>query len=154
MKFPIAVDNDRSNWKVWYNRYWPTVYVDDWRGRVRYGWEGELSYQGASGEETVRKLVEALSAASIRKPPRDAPFDGGIISAFIPHLVGGASEGSSPDNEAAKGMAEGVPNPGIFTVDRKGVIRAKLFLERNRLRHTTESPNMASRVVERPLAPE
>ena len=60
LKFPIAVDNDGSNWKAWNNRYWPTVYVVDRRGRVRYGWEGELNYKGATGEETVRKLVDAL----------------------------------------------------------------------------------------------
>jgi peroxiredoxin len=60
LKFPIAVDNDKSNWDAWNNRYWPTVYVVDRRGRVRYGWEGELSYKGAPGEETVRKLIDAL----------------------------------------------------------------------------------------------
>ena len=42
-------------------------------------------------------------------------------------------------NDAAKGRAEGVPNPGTFVVDREGVIRAKLFLEGYRDRHTTEA---------------
>ena len=26
--------------------HWPTVYVVDRRGVVRYGWEGELSFNG------------------------------------------------------------------------------------------------------------
>jgi thiol-disulfide isomerase/thioredoxin len=60
LEFPIAVDNDGSNWKAWNNRYWPTVYVVDRRGVVRYGWEGELNYKGAAGDKTVRKLVDAL----------------------------------------------------------------------------------------------
>ena len=60
LKFPIAVDNDQSNWNAWSNRYWPTVHVVDRRGPVLYGWEGELSYKGAPGEETVRKVIEAL----------------------------------------------------------------------------------------------
>lgn len=60
LKFPIAVDNNMTNWGRWNNRYWPTVYVVDKRGVVRYGWEGELSYKGAPGEETVRKLVDQL----------------------------------------------------------------------------------------------
>lgn len=60
LKFPIAVDNDASNWIAWNNRYWPTVYVVDRRGRVRYGWEGELNYRDATGEEAVRKLVDML----------------------------------------------------------------------------------------------
>ena len=42
------------------NRVWPTVYVVDRRGIVRYGWEGELSYKGAPGEEKVRKFVDEL----------------------------------------------------------------------------------------------
>jgi peroxiredoxin Q/BCP len=42
-------------------------------------------------------------------------------------------------NVAAKGKAEGVPNPGTFILDREGVIRAKLFLEGYRDRHTTEA---------------
>ena len=42
-------------------------------------------------------------------------------------------------NEAAKGRAEGVPNPGTFILDREGIIRAKLFLEGYRQRHTTEA---------------
>ena len=42
-------------------------------------------------------------------------------------------------NEAAKGKAEGVPNPGTFILDQEGVIRAKLFLEGYRDRHTTEA---------------
>jgi thiol-disulfide isomerase/thioredoxin len=60
LKFPIAVDNDRANWNAWNNRVWPTVYVVDRRGVVRYGWEGELTYNGAPGEENVRKLVDEL----------------------------------------------------------------------------------------------
>jgi peroxiredoxin Q/BCP len=42
-------------------------------------------------------------------------------------------------NESAKGKAEGVPNPGTFVQDREGVIRAKLFLEGYRERHTAEA---------------
>jgi peroxiredoxin Q/BCP len=42
-------------------------------------------------------------------------------------------------NDAAKGRAKGVPNPGTFILDREGVIRAKLFLEGYRERHTTEA---------------
>ena len=42
-------------------------------------------------------------------------------------------------NEAAKGRAEGVPNPGTFILNREGIIRAKLFLEGYRERHTTDA---------------
>jgi len=62
LKFPIAVDNDGANWRAWKNEVWPTVYVVDQKGVVRYGWEGELSFQGAKGEETVRKVIDTLLA--------------------------------------------------------------------------------------------
>jgi peroxiredoxin len=50
-------------------------------------------------------------------------------------------------NESAKGKAEGVPRPGTFVVDKEGVIRAKLFLEGYRDRHTTEALIMAAKAV-------
>ena len=50
-------------------------------------------------------------------------------------------------NEAAKGKAEGVPNPGTFILDRDGVIRAKLFLEGYRDRHTTAALIEAAKAV-------
>ena len=51
-------------------------------------------------------------------------------------------------NSAAKGKAHGVPYPGTFIVDSKGVIRAKLFLEGFRDRHTTEALIKAAKTVE------
>lgn len=62
LTFPIAVDNDGSNWRAWSNNVWPTVYVVDQTGKVRYGWEGELNYNGQKGEETVRRVIDRLLA--------------------------------------------------------------------------------------------
>ena len=70
LKFPIAVDNDMANWQAWKNSVWPTVYVVDRKGVVRYGWEGELNFQGAKGEETVRKVIDTLLADGAEKGPR------------------------------------------------------------------------------------
>ncbi len=70
LKFPIAVDNETKNWEAWKNKVWPTVYVVDRRGVVRYGWEGELNYKGQKGEETVRKLIDSLLAETNAKPTR------------------------------------------------------------------------------------
>ncbi len=50
-------------------------------------------------------------------------------------------------NEAAKGKAEGVPRPGTFILDQAGVIRAKLFLEGFRDRHTTDALIEAAKSV-------
>jgi peroxiredoxin len=50
-------------------------------------------------------------------------------------------------NKAARGKAEGVPNPGTFVLDQEGVIRAKLFLEGYRDRHSTEELVKAAKAV-------
>ena len=42
-------------------------------------------------------------------------------------------------NPAGRGKLDGVPMPGTFLVDRDGVIRAKLFLEGFKERHSTEA---------------
>jgi len=51
-------------------------------------------------------------------------------------------------NEAAKGKAEGVPDPGTFILDRDGVIRAKLFQDGYVNRHTAEALIKAAKAVE------
>lgn len=51
-------------------------------------------------------------------------------------------------NEAAKGKASGVPLPGTFILDRLGVIRAKIFLDGYRERHTTDALIGAAKAVE------
>jgi peroxiredoxin Q/BCP len=50
-------------------------------------------------------------------------------------------------NTAARGKAEGIPNPGTFILDQEGVIRSKLFLEGYRDRHTTDALIMAAKAV-------
>jgi peroxiredoxin len=51
-------------------------------------------------------------------------------------------------NPAAKGKAEGVPYPGTFLVDGKGIIRAKLFLDDYRDRHSTDALIEAAKSIE------
>src|SRR5262245_30184619 len=41
-------------------------------------------------------------------------------------------------NKEAKGQEEGIPHPGTMILDKKGVIRAKLFYEGPYKRHTSD----------------
>lgn len=59
--YPVAVDGDSANWKAWGNNMWPSVYLIDKQGRVRAYWYGELNWQGARGEESMRKKIQELS---------------------------------------------------------------------------------------------
>ncbi len=62
LTFPIAVDNNRANRQAWSNRIWPSVYVVDKAGRVRYWWYGELKWQGATGDQWLTERIEELRA--------------------------------------------------------------------------------------------
>jgi len=56
--YAVAQDNDRQTWGAYNNRYWPTLYLIDKYGRIRYVHIGEGAY-----EET-----EAAILALLREP--------------------------------------------------------------------------------------
>jgi peroxiredoxin len=62
LKYAIAVDNDSRNWDAWVNRVWPSVYLIDKSGFVRYWWYGELNWQGTQGEKWMRDRIAELLA--------------------------------------------------------------------------------------------
>lgn len=62
LEFPILVDLESENWKAWGNTMWPTVYVVDKNGYLRHWWQGELNWQGATGDKTIESVVETALA--------------------------------------------------------------------------------------------
>jgi hypothetical protein len=62
LEFPIAVDSNQKTWQAWSNSIWPSVYLIDKRGLVRYWWYGELNWQGSEGEKFLREKIEELLA--------------------------------------------------------------------------------------------
>ena len=42
--FPVAQDNDGKTWNAYNNHYWPTLYLIDKQGNIRYEHIGEGSY--------------------------------------------------------------------------------------------------------------
>jgi len=56
LKFPIAVDSGAKNWKNWKNRYWPTIYLIDKKGTIRFTQIGEGEYG------PTQRMIETLLA--------------------------------------------------------------------------------------------
>ena len=54
--YPVAQDNDRMTWGAYNTRFWPTLYLIDKRGHLRYTHIGEGRYQ-----ETEAAIVTLLS---------------------------------------------------------------------------------------------
>lgn len=59
LDFPIIIDTKMKNWNNWSNTMWPTVYVIDKRGYIRHWWQGELNWQGATGDKVIEDVVES-----------------------------------------------------------------------------------------------
>ena len=62
--FPILVDLDKANWKSWANTMWPSIYVIDQDGYLRHWWQGELNWKGATGDQTIDRVVQQLLSES------------------------------------------------------------------------------------------
>ena len=66
LEYPIVCDNEKRNWNAWGNSMWPSTYLIDKQGRVRYWWYGELDWQNARGQDLLRTRIEELLAEKSR----------------------------------------------------------------------------------------
>lgn len=53
--FPVVMDNDFRIWRAFDNRYWPSVYIVDKKGRIRFHHDGEGRYDDI--DATVKTLL-------------------------------------------------------------------------------------------------
>ena len=85
IRYPVALDNDFRNWKRYGNRYWPTRYLVDKRGRIR------ARHIGEGGDDEVEA---ALDDVTFHVPRGQFVF-----------LTGASGAGRLPDPLVAAGMA-------------------------------------------------
>jgi len=45
IEYPVAQDNDGKTWRAYNTRYWPTLYLVDKKGNLRYIHIGEGAYE-------------------------------------------------------------------------------------------------------------
>ena len=69
LTYPVVVDSDREIWNVFANRYWPTKYLLDKEGYLRYAHFGEGAYRQC--EEAIRELLLEINPALAFPPPMD-----------------------------------------------------------------------------------
>jgi len=58
VSYPVTQDNDGVTWRAYKNRYWPSLYLIDKRGHIRYRHIGEGRY------EETEAAIQALLAES------------------------------------------------------------------------------------------
>jgi thiol-disulfide isomerase/thioredoxin len=63
LEYPVGLDNDFVAWNAYGNRYWPTMYLIDRAGQIRYTQIGEGNY--GRTETAIRALLaEAVDPAA------------------------------------------------------------------------------------------
>jgi cytochrome c biogenesis protein CcdA/thiol-disulfide isomerase/thioredoxin len=55
IRYPVGLDNDFATWRAYSNDYWPSKYLIDKAGRIRYEHYGEGSY--GETEAVIRRLL-------------------------------------------------------------------------------------------------
>lgn len=53
--YAVAQDNEGNTWRAYNNRYWPTLYLIDRHGQIRYKHIGEGAY--TETERAIQKLL-------------------------------------------------------------------------------------------------
>jgi thiol-disulfide isomerase/thioredoxin len=106
LTYPIVVDSDREIWKAFANRYWPTKYLLDKEGYLRYAHFGEGAYH--ESEEAIRELLREINPA-LAFPPLMEPVRAEDAPGAVCHR---------PSGELYLGHGRGqIGNDGGFKVD-------------------------------------
>lgn len=71
LTYPIVIDSNREIWKAFANRYWPTKYLLDKDGYLRYGHFGEGGY--GECEQVIQELLREIDP-TIDLPPLMEPI--------------------------------------------------------------------------------
>ena len=105
IRYPVVLDNRRTIWSAYANRYWPRTYLIDARGIIRYDHIGEGGY--AETERTIQALLRELRP-DVQLPPVASPEDADLFKVCYP---------TTPELYA--GFYRGrLGNPGGYVEDR------------------------------------
>jgi len=122
LTYPIVVDSNREIWKSFANRYWPTKYLLDKDGYLRYGHFGEGAY--AECEEVIQELLREidpeLELPEIMQPLREEDHAGAVCYRPSGELYLGnargriGNEGGFKEDQIAEYEFSGEPKETFF----------------------------------------
>ena len=95
LTYPIVIDSHREIWQAFANRYWPTKYLLDKEGYLRYAHFGEGQYRET--EEAIRELLleinPSLAFPPLMEPIRPKDGNGAVCYRPTPELYLGHARG-------------------------------------------------------------
>jgi thiol-disulfide isomerase/thioredoxin len=120
IRWPVVLDNEQAIWTAYANRYWPSLYLLDGEGYVRYRHTGEGAY--AQTETAIQALLmeidPSLSLPAPLPPLRPEDTPGAMCSPTTPEL-----------HADAMGNAEPSPNGTLLISSPADVVDKRFYLD-------------------------
>jgi thiol-disulfide isomerase/thioredoxin len=135
LTYSIVVDSNREIWKSFANRYWPTKYLLDKDGYLRYGHFGEGGYHECEEaiQELLREIDPALALPEIMDPMREEDHSGAACYRATGELYLGhgrgriGNEGGFKEDQIADYLYTGRPEENFFYASGRWASTAEYF---------------------------
>jgi thiol-disulfide isomerase/thioredoxin len=135
LTYPIVIDSDREIWKAFANRYWPTKYLLDKDGYLRYGHFGEGGYQECEQviQDWLREIDPDLDLPDLMEPLREEDHSGAVCyrpsgEIYLGHRRGRiGNEGGFKEDQIADYVFAGKPEENFFYATGRWASTAEYF---------------------------
>lgn len=108
ISYPVLMDNDFQTWDAYANRFWPSKYLIDAKGYIRFQSHGEGGYSEFERaiQEVLLEINPDLELPLVMQPIREEDRLGAVCYRPTPELHAGLDRGALGNPE---GYAGGVP---------------------------------------------
>jgi thiol-disulfide isomerase/thioredoxin len=135
LTYPIVIDSNREIWTAFANRYWPTKYLLDKDGYLRFGHFGEGGYAECEQviQELLREIDPALDLPAIIEPLREEDHAGAICyrasgELYLGHRRGRiGNEGGFKEDQIADYVVADKPEETFFYASGRWASTAEYF---------------------------
>jgi thiol-disulfide isomerase/thioredoxin len=135
LTYPIVIDSNREIWKSFANRYWPTKYLLDKEGYLRYGHFGEGAHADSEQviQELLREIDPALELPPLMEPVREEDQMGAVCyratgELYLGHARGRiGNEGGFKEDQIADYAFEGALEENFFYAKGRWASTAEYF---------------------------
>jgi len=135
LTYPIVIDSNREIWKAFANRYWPTKYLLDKDGYLRYGHFGEGGYGECERaiQELLREIDSTIDLPPVMTPVREEDHAGAVCyratgELYLGHQRGRiGNEGGFHEDQIADYPFNGSLDENFFYANGRWASTAEYF---------------------------
>lgn len=135
LTYPIVIDSNREIWKSFANRYWPTKYLLDKDGYLRYGHFGEGGYSECEQviHELLREIDPAIELPPLMEPAREEDQMGAVCyratgELYLGHARGRiGNDGGFKEDQIADYAFQGTLEENFFYANGRWASTAEYF---------------------------